>query len=94
MSKLPRGTGLSGRVRALLRAESDGLTANDLADRIGVRRDACMRACTNMPDSYIDRWVYREGCRGRPEAVWCVVVPPEDCPPPTHHLTSRTRVCT
>jgi len=38
----------------------------------------------NMPDTYIDRWVERtERGRGKWTAVWCIVIPPLDCPQPT-----------
>ncbi len=33
----------------------------------------------SMPDAYIDRWI-KNG--QRVSAVWCVVVPPENCPRP------------
>jgi hypothetical protein len=33
-----------------------------------------------MPDAYIDRW--EAVPRKQYAAVWCVVVPPEDCPRP------------
>jgi hypothetical protein len=68
-------------IRTLLRQEDDGLTATEIANRISLRPDAVRRALTNMPDVYIDRWqapVHREP----PQAVWCAVVPPENCPPP------------
>jgi len=34
-----------------------------------------------MADAYIDRWIRGE-FQKPPEAVWCVVEVPEDCPPP------------
>jgi hypothetical protein len=38
----------------------------------------------NMPDTYIDRWVKKtERGRGKWTAVWCIVIPPLDCPQPT-----------
>jgi hypothetical protein len=38
------------------------------------------RVLRDMPDTYIDRWELRP--RKPPAAVWCVVVPPENCPKP------------
>jgi hypothetical protein len=87
-------TGLSKRIREALRAEPDGLTSKDTAARIGSTADAVTIGCRLMPDTYIDRWVFLEGSRGQPCAVWCVVVPPPDCPKPTRHLSSRIRVRT
>lgn len=67
-------------IRTLLRKEPDGLTlveiASTLAIDIGVARNAIKR----MPDAYIDRWVTTP--RGPYAAVWCVVVPPPNCPKP------------
>ena len=34
----------------------------------------------NMPDVYIDRW--EPAPRKQYKAVWCVVIPPIDCPRP------------
>jgi hypothetical protein len=87
-------TSLSKRIREALRAEPDGLTSIAIAARIGSKASACTIRCKLMPDTYIDRWVFLEGSRGQPCAVWCVVVPPPDCPKPTRHLSSRTRVRT
>ena len=38
-------------------------------------------ALKNMPDTYIDRWI-KSGKNGSYFPVWCVVVPPADCPRP------------
>lgn len=37
------------------------------------------RIVRSMPDAYIDRWL-KTG--QRVTAVWCVVVPPDNCPRP------------
>lgn len=75
-------------IRTLLRKEPDGLTlveiASTLAIDIGVARNAIKR----MPDAYIDRWQLTQG--GPPSAVWCVVVPPENCPHPWRSKPSNT----
>jgi hypothetical protein len=67
-------------IRALLRANSDGMTIEQIVwavkrDKANVKKN--VRA---MPDAYIDRW--EAVPRRQYAAVWCVVVPPEDCPRP------------
>jgi hypothetical protein len=68
-------------IRALLRQNDDGLTVHEIANRIDLRPDVIRRALGNMPDVYIDRW-QAPAHREPPQAVWCAVVPPENCPPP------------
>jgi predicted ArsR family transcriptional regulator len=69
------------RIRALLREDLDGLTAGEIADKLELKTDSVRNALLNMPDAYIDRWLAaRQG--KREEAVWCVVIPPENCPKP------------
>lgn len=67
-------------IRSLLRKETDGLLIADIADATGIRYDSIYGALKAMPDAYIDRWSDRK--QGKPAAVWCVVVPPADCPKP------------
>jgi len=69
-------------IRALLRASSDGMTIEQIVwavkrDKANVKKN--VRA---MPDAYIDRW--EAVPRRQYAAVWCVVVPPEDCPKPVN----------
>ena len=66
-------------VRKLLRAAPDGLSVRQIADELGLRADSVHGALGAMPDAYIDRW---KTDRGPSTAVWCVVVPPENCPRP------------
>ena len=69
-------------IRAILRKEEDGCTVAELADRLAAQKSSIAAALTSMPDTYVDRWT--EAGRSRPyQAIWCVVVPPEDCPQPT-----------
>ena len=68
------------QIRALLRTHSDGMTLEQIVwavkrDKANVKKN--VRA---MPDAYIDRW--EAVPRKQYAAVWCVVVPPEDCPRP------------
>lgn len=71
---------ITSRVREQLRKTDDGLTCAQLTTVLGVKDGVVYDRLRAMPDTYIDRWVC-EGI-GRPAAVWCVVVPPADCPPP------------
>jgi hypothetical protein len=68
-------------IRRLLHQYHDGLTSTEIAERLELKPDTVRNALKDMPDTYIDRWkrVYHEP----PHAVWCAVVPPEDCPKPT-----------
>jgi hypothetical protein len=68
-------------VRNLLRDNPDGLDVGTIANRLE-REPSNIRALLDkMPDTYIDRWT-RFGGKGMPSAIWCVVVPPENCPRP------------
>ena len=68
-------------VRKVLRDSEDGLTAKQITVQVQVDNDSLSRILEAMPDAYIDRW--SEPARGQYSAVWCVVVPPENCPRPT-----------
>ena len=74
-------TGLTKELRAHLRANPDGLTTAELAELTGRNKYNILTQLKLMPDTYVDRW---EGPkRGQYAAVFCVVVPPPDCPHPT-----------
>jgi hypothetical protein len=68
-------------VRKVLRDSEDGLTVKQITEAVGVDKDPLSRILQTMPDAYIDRW--SGPTRGQYSAVWCVVVPPENCPRPT-----------
>jgi Fic family protein len=69
------------KLRVLLREYTDGLTVSQVANITSLKVNNINRSLKNMPDAYIDRWEIRN--RGRPViAVWCVVIPPENCPKP------------
>jgi predicted DNA-binding transcriptional regulator YafY len=79
------------QVRLLLRENPDGLTVYQLADATGVDRTHLSRVLNKMPDAYIDRWVaFQEGQRWM-RAVWCVVVPPDNCPRPVFKPKEKTK---
>ena len=68
------------RIRALLRDTPDGMTICQLSNITGTRKDTIDNVMSTMPDAYIDRWTGPH--RGQWAAVWCVVVPPANCPRP------------
>lgn len=72
-------------IRELLRQHPDGLTTTEIARVVPDLKDsnAARQALLRMPDAYIDRWQSRFAARGQYSAVWCVVVPPPNCPYPT-----------
>ena len=69
-------------VRKVLRESEDGLTAKQITEAVGVDKDPLSRILQTMPDAYIDRWA--GPTRGQYSAVWCVVIPPENCPHPVN----------
>lgn len=72
-------------IRDLLRQNPDGLTVPEILQKLPqVSKDSVLRKCLEaMPDAYIDRWTKMRNSRGQYLAIWCVVVPPENCPYPT-----------
>ena len=68
------------KIRRLLHIYHDGLTARDIEERTEIKPNTVRNALQDMPDTYIDRWVVVSGIA--PMAVWCAVVPPENCPKP------------
>lgn len=73
-------------VRMLLQKYHDGLPIADIAERLEKSTTSSRRALLGMPDAYIDRWI---AYRKQWVAVWCVVVPPENCPKPTEKPNAR-----
>lgn len=72
----------SHEVRALLKEHPDGLTMKQIMNMFPTRTESNIRRTLKMlPDVYIDRW--ESAPRKAYKAVWCVVIPPEDCPHPT-----------
>lgn len=69
-------------IRKLLRQHPDGLTVAEIEQQLVTVSDHALRiALKMMPDTYIDRWLQAKQQK-REQAVWCIVVPPEDCPKP------------
>jgi len=73
-------------VRRVLRDNPDGLTVEQIVALIAAPNNTINRLLKNMPDAYIDRW-QRRGVKNYMSAVWCVVVPPENCPRPNRRNT-------
>jgi hypothetical protein len=67
-------------VRVALRGIPDGMTLEELADLLNRPKTNVRKVLKNMPDAYIDRWEVAP--RGQYKAVWCIVIPPSDCPKP------------
>jgi hypothetical protein len=67
-------------IRKLLHHYHDGLTSLEISERLELKPDSVRNALKDMPDTYIDRW--HPVANEPPHAVWCAVVPPEDCPRP------------
>lgn len=70
------------KIRQTLRACPDGLTAGQVSEMLGIPRNAVLSWLKKMGDAYIDRWEMPASGSGNPAAVWCVVVPPANCPRP------------
>ena len=68
-------------IRRLLHQYHDGLTSIELSERLELKPDTVRNALKEMPDTYIDRWTLVPN--EPPHAVWCAVIPPDDCPRPT-----------
>jgi hypothetical protein len=59
-----------------------------MANRLEREPENIRKRLKEMPDVYIDRWLRQNG--NAPMAIWCVVVPPADCPRP-EALRKRVR---
>jgi hypothetical protein len=78
------------QIRQALRDNPDGLTVTQIVALVSAPNDTVNRQLRMMPDTYIDRWQKR-GTQNYVSAVWCVVVPPEDCPKPNTPPKVRKR---
>jgi len=68
-------------IRKLLHEYQDGLSAMELAEKLSLDDCTIRRALKEMPDTYIDRWLKAQH-KIPAKAIWCAVIPPEDCPKP------------
>ena len=67
-------------IRVTLREIPDGMTLEELSELLNRPKSNVRKVLKAMPDVYIDRWEVAP--RGQYKAVWCVVIPPTDCPKP------------
>jgi hypothetical protein len=67
-------------IRVTLRGIPDGITLEDLSELLDRSKYNVRKSLKNMPDTYIDRWEVAP--RGQYKAVWCICIPPTDCPRP------------
>ena len=67
-------------IRGTLREIPDGVTLEELSELLNRPKSNVRKVLKAMPDVYIDRWEVAP--RGQYKAVWCVVIPPTDCPRP------------
>jgi hypothetical protein len=67
-------------IRVTLREIPDGMTLEELSELLNRPKSNVRKVLKAMPDVYIDRWEVAP--RGQYKAVWCIVVPPIDCPKP------------
>lgn len=67
-------------IRVTLREIPDGVTLEELSELLNRPKSNIRKVLKAMPDVYIDRWEVAP--RGQYKAVWCAVIPPNDCPRP------------
>lgn len=78
-------------IRAYLRENSDGASIAEICNEIGAKKSAVRHTLQLMPDAYVDRWQIQPGTIRNIEQVWCVVVPPPNCPMPSSSKKSTER---
>ena len=76
------------QLRKLLWAHPKGLTAKQVADMLDDDLNNIHTRLKSMVDTYILGWTSE---KGRPRALWAVVVTPEDCPRPLKKRTPPRR---
>lgn len=81
-------TAKTGRIRTLLRDVTKGLTAQEIADRLGIDAGYVRVMLNAMPDTYIERWDRTKTGRGW-LAVWGVARVPPDAMRPKSAAVER-----
>ena len=76
------------QVREVLKAHPDGLTCAQINKIVKAPEGRILAVVKSMPDAYIDRW-QTQGDKKYLSAVWCVVVPPENCPKPEQKPSTK-----
>jgi len=69
-------------IRGVLLRNQDGLTAKEIAIKIGMEQDAVKKALPNIYGVYIDRWLTNLW-RGAASAVYICVPVPDNTPKPS-----------
>ena len=70
------------KVRAVLKANPDGLTAWQIANFTGISGANAQSTAAKMPDVYVDRWQPAKAGRNELIAVYVKVLVPENTPYP------------
>lgn len=78
----------TGRIRGMLRNKCKGMSAQLIADTLGLDADYVRVMLTQMPDTYIERWDRTKTGRGW-LAVWNVAVVPPDAMRPKSAAVER-----
>jgi len=78
----------TGRIRGLLRDKGKGMSAQLIADALGLDADYVRVMLNNMPDTYIERWDRTKTGRGW-LAVWNVAHVPPDAMRPKSAAVER-----
>lgn len=78
----------TGRIRGLLRDKGKGMSAQLIADTLGLDADYVRVMLGQMPDTYIERWDRTKTGRGW-IAVWNVAVVPPDAMRPKSAAVER-----
>jgi hypothetical protein len=81
-------TNATAELRNLLKANPDGLDVGTIANNLEREPSNIRRLLATMPDTYIDRWIRKVG--NPPIAIWCAVVPPENCPRPDNQRKRKS----
>jgi hypothetical protein len=78
----------TGRIRTFLRDKKEGMSAQLIADTLGLDADYVRVMLTQMPDTYIERWDRTKTGRGW-LAVWNVAHVPPDAMRPKSAAVER-----
>ena len=80
-------TNTTAALRTLLRDNPDGMDVGTMSNNLEREPSGIRKLLAKMPDAYIDRWM-RHG-RNPPLAIWCVIVPPDNCPRPDNQRRQK-----
>ena len=72
-------------IRELLHQFPEGLSIGAICRKTGISERVARPTLRKMVDCYINRWMFGK-YQKPPEAIWCIVAVPKDCPKPISHL--------